>query len=285
MNAASSSHLVFTRYLYSKKEVYQSLLVALLDRKRDESLFWLFELYYSGFEKEAADYVEKIYKTFYESQNQGFWDRLQNRKETMDPDLWLGTIIVYLCGKPFDISTFIEEHYGVRCSQNETYKQSTFLVQLKQENLEKYKTLQLEANESLHYYLKQACRFASRKEVNKLFDNKITDFRREYIHNWLYFACKSPIWFDRIRQYGGKIDDENQKIIFPDQDKECDFYDEWNLEPDEQPEEVKEKSLGESKQISVFDFCKKYGAKISIRVKKAEPKIDKLTNCFIELHV
>ena len=41
--------IIFTRYLYNKTEVKQSLFIALLNRKRDEAMFWAYELYFSGF--------------------------------------------------------------------------------------------------------------------------------------------------------------------------------------------------------------------------------------------
>ena len=50
----------FTRYLYPKIYVKISLLISLLNHNYDESLFWTYELYYSGFEDEIFDYIFKI---------------------------------------------------------------------------------------------------------------------------------------------------------------------------------------------------------------------------------
>ena len=44
--------LAFTRYLYQMLEVKQSLFLALIDHNPEEALYWLYEQYYSGFEKE-----------------------------------------------------------------------------------------------------------------------------------------------------------------------------------------------------------------------------------------
>jgi hypothetical protein len=50
---------IFTRYLYIVPDVYASLLDAIENKKRDEALFWAYELYYSGFENELVRFLEK----------------------------------------------------------------------------------------------------------------------------------------------------------------------------------------------------------------------------------
>jgi hypothetical protein len=61
--------LVFTRYLYSKEQVYHSLIIALLEKAIDEALFWTYELYFSGFQEELYVFVESVYDLFYKSSN------------------------------------------------------------------------------------------------------------------------------------------------------------------------------------------------------------------------
>ena len=65
------SHIIFTRYLYLKDEVEIALLASLLNKK-DDALFWAFELYFSGFESELIEILWKIYYEFYYSLNPSF---------------------------------------------------------------------------------------------------------------------------------------------------------------------------------------------------------------------
>ena len=53
--------VVFTRYLYIKNEVKIALFTSLLERNEEKSLFWAYELYYSGCEKELLDLIWNIY--------------------------------------------------------------------------------------------------------------------------------------------------------------------------------------------------------------------------------
>ena len=51
---------VLTRFLYIKDEVLLSLLISILEKDYDQSLFWASELYYSGYEKETMEYIDAI---------------------------------------------------------------------------------------------------------------------------------------------------------------------------------------------------------------------------------
>lgn len=66
---------VFTRYLYEKTEVKLALLVSLLKKKND-ALFWAYEIYYSGFVDELIHLLWKIYYDFYATLNPCFESRL-----------------------------------------------------------------------------------------------------------------------------------------------------------------------------------------------------------------
>jgi len=63
--------LIFTRYLYLKDEVEISLLMSILNKTID-SLFWSFELYFSGFENELFELFFKVYYEFYALTNPSF---------------------------------------------------------------------------------------------------------------------------------------------------------------------------------------------------------------------
>jgi hypothetical protein len=76
--------------------------------------------------------------------------------------------------------------------------------------------------------------------------------------NWLYYACASPIWLSRVESYNGKLDHINKKIIFEDEEKEEDFYNNFDLEPDEQKIETQQKSIPEIPVISFEEFYKKF---------------------------
>ena len=64
-----------------------------------------------------------------------------------------------------------------------------------------------------------------------------------YNNKWLYHASFSPVWFDRIKQHRGYVDYIKQTVEFVDEDQRQEFYSKYGYEPDEQPMNVKEKSI------------------------------------------
>lgn len=54
-----------TRYLYEKSYVEYSLLISLLERDSEKSLFWAYELYFSGFKTQVFSLIWKYYYLLY----------------------------------------------------------------------------------------------------------------------------------------------------------------------------------------------------------------------------
>jgi hypothetical protein len=69
----------FTRYLYEKEEVKIALLTSILNKKLEESLFWAYELFYSGFTHELTELFWKMYYDFYATMNPSFEKFLLNK--------------------------------------------------------------------------------------------------------------------------------------------------------------------------------------------------------------
>lgn len=66
------------------------------------------------------------------------------------------------------------------------------------------------------------------------------DIKNIWYSDWLYFASFSPLWFSRIKQHNGIINHETKQIIFMNDDDLEGFFDNYNLEPDEQPKYIQD---------------------------------------------
>jgi hypothetical protein len=78
------------------------------------------------------------------------------------------------------------------------------------------------------------------------------NLKDEYWYRWEYHASFSPIWSQRIRQFGGYPDYNRQKIIFkeePDDDQVQNFYNLYGLEPDEQSITTQEKNIMDLEKV------------------------------------
>jgi hypothetical protein len=102
---------IFTRYLYIYDEVKIGLLTSLLNRK-ESTLFWAFELYYSGFEEELIDFLWKIYYMFYFTLNPGFQEYFSKKLVGgVDPKL-IATIVENLMIRPYNCDVFFLLSFG-----------------------------------------------------------------------------------------------------------------------------------------------------------------------------
>lgn len=61
----------------------------------------------------------------------------------------------------------------------------------------------------------------------------------EMFENWLFYAKDCPLWKNRLLNYKYSI--YNSRVDFEDEDEEEDFWNKFNLEPEEQPKHVQEK--------------------------------------------
>lgn len=81
-------------------------------------------------------------------------------------------------------------------------------------------------------------------------------------YNWLYYASHSPIWERRIKRYQGCIVDDERVVDFPNDDDLEDFFNYYDMEPDEQPREVIDKWLGVQPYNSYKEIYDKYSLPI-----------------------
>jgi hypothetical protein len=104
---------VLTRYLYIKQEVELALLLSLLNKNEESSLFWGYELYYSGFLKELFDLLVKIYYDFYATLNPSFGVYIQKKyneyihMKTPIEDRVISMIINNFIIRPFNLDVFM----------------------------------------------------------------------------------------------------------------------------------------------------------------------------------
>jgi hypothetical protein len=90
------------------------------------------------------------------------------------------------------------------------------------------------------------------------------NIRDAYLHHWLYYASKTPLWRKRIQDFKGVVCYEEKKVIFKeDEDDELlqAFYDNYGYEPDEQKKEVQNKCIGNKSNggnktwFSIYQEC------------------------------
>jgi hypothetical protein len=258
--------VVFTRYLYPKLFVKQSLMLALLDQDFDETMNWLYELYFSGFEDETYDYIFQLYNEFYKYDNPGFIEFMEaTRKEWYEDTLkyWLiASIVATLVFCNYRMDKFVETYFKVRCAHIQKPTKRLMIIHMKEEDVREFKINR--ATTPPRAYLPLVCKYPIRTNVNRLFMIEPTDLHKKWRENWTYYAGLSPLWEERMETFSGKMNRKEKKVEFQDEKLEEEFYEKWNLEPDEQPKHIRDTILGndETVQMGLMEFCERYGCPI-----------------------
>jgi hypothetical protein len=272
----SFQEIVLTRYLYSKTEVAQSLMMSLIDRQTDESLFWAYELYYSGFEEYAFHFLYHLYKSLYEEKNPKLRDFIY--KTPLD-ECHLGSIVFTLAYREYDLSPFISQYFSRKSEKIDVshVKKNQLRIVLTPSDISKYQT---QTDSSPRKVLSKVCRFPIRHQVLQLFQTDVPEDRIGIYHGsekWLEYAAKSPVWEKRIREHGGIVNEDGH-LFFPTDDEKESFYELWGYEPEEQTKEIQEQYMGNNatKSFSIEEFATQYGYQLEPSKKRTIKK--KLSN-------
>ena len=276
---------IFTRYLYYKNDVVISMIVCILKKDIEQSLFWGYELYFSGFQQEVIDILLLVYKVFYKiNESQSTPISSSEFIQTTTP-LRRGGFIVLQNNK---IKKFIENKVNEWRTDNrkdyilailihnilyrdspvwnlnkknmENKKKKIIYIMYNDLEIQKYKTLEpVFTQYRPSSLLKKVCVYSIILHYHSFFESVECDFIKQYLkpidrkqllekyfYNWEYYSFFTPIWKERIQRMRGTADFINKKIIFQNEEMEEIFYDFYGYEPDEQPIEITENIIGVS---------------------------------------
>jgi hypothetical protein len=276
--------VTLTRYLYIKEDVLMSLLISILEKDYDQSLFWTSELYFSGYEQEVIEYIYAIYKNLFYSNNPKLKRVMDIGLQRFDKGIHIATtMILNLTSKArkFTLQDFMVKNKESEMIPNAKEKETNLIIFSNVIESNKY-NLYVDENSHNRLILKNACKYQVRKEWVDVFEcstHKMSQIDVYYMitRNWLYYASSTPLWNERIEQYHGTIDECGKKIHFENEDDFEEFYEKYEYDLDEQDMHIQTKIFGPSilKKFNINDLYKKYEPGIKIQKRKLKRVNDK----------
>ncbi len=271
-------NIILTRYLYIKEDVLVSIMMSLLNRDIKQTMFWICEMYYSGFEEELGRYIIAIYNEFYHSNNpklESFLYKMLGR--IMEGAHIAATMAMNLMPKPrtYTVRDFDTPKTNTELNQNET----RIIIHVTPESLLKYDTIIQTNGLSARKILKQGCLYSTCKTMMGLLQSSHNDISIDELskihrtdEHWLYYASFSPIWLKRINEYNGSFDHENDRVYFTDDNNLEEFYTNFGYEPDEQCIDVISKMmhLKREPQLDMNAFCRLFNKTKIVRKKRTK---------------
>lgn len=258
--------MILTRYLYNLQNVKVSLFMSLMDRNIDEALFWGYEIYHSGFYEDIIDYLVKIYETLYVTRKQiaeKIKERTEEWKKENSNHYIIGEIIENMINYKYSICKFAKKmEKGIKCKDQKDDK--------------KYKNIYILCNDHNKYYsyhtvqtmnwkqMADLCKFKVRTELNSVCQEPTKLDYIKWAHDWQDYIIDTPSWIKRYERYNGKVNENTFKLEFDDEDDFENFYENYNLEPDEQKKEIQERCMGSEKtsQCDLKNLIIMYGGTI-----------------------
>jgi hypothetical protein len=252
-----NSSLKLTRYLYNVKGVFDTLKLSIQKNRYEESLFWSYELYYSGIETELIDFLFDILKQSEYTLDANRIIKFLIKKQavlrkTNEIDLFIAIFIKNM---------ILHMHHPSKPDSKQRYvvirPHEITCYQTKQIN-PVYKTLSVNCKYSLlpsepfisndeiinimpeqSYGVKSYERDDTYDEIrNDLIIERKNEYLDDFYKNWLFYACRTPIWENRILQYRGKVDLNSKTVLFEKEENMESFYELYGFEPDEHSTEV-----------------------------------------------
>ncbi len=218
-------NLVFTRFLYPKHLVIQTLISCIFEKKCEEALYWAFELYYS--EIDVYPIFRNLSSNYYSNcvGLHGFIDK--SYKNLDEPIRWGPEIIEDRKKREILAITSIVHNLCIRIpcknSKNSKVDKRPIIMITKMPTNEYDKVMPYKI-----------------RNPSKNNDGLLNAWRR----HWEYYGARCPYWTKKIAEFGGVLNHETKRVVFPDDDSLEEFYDTYCFEPDEQSLEVISYILG-----------------------------------------
>jgi len=268
----------FTRYLYEVTEVKLTLTMSIIN-KRDDALFWAFELFHSGVD--LVPVLWSIYYDFFASLNPGFEKYLTTHLIPGITADTVGLVVSNFMIRPHNSDVFILRNiineFEIESSALELpalLKTGDYIAIAKRilDDEEKKtdcckiamlaRIIGAKTKRNLYVKSEDVSQYETRTDIiaRKVLpamakhaidsDNYLTlfqlprdsaDIKDVYLNNWLYHASFTPLWDQRIRVHNGTVKDRD--VVFATDDDIEEFYEKYGLEPDEQKTEVQQKSI------------------------------------------
>jgi hypothetical protein len=217
-----SNEFTLTRYLYDVNKVIISLHNSIIMRNYDESCFWAYELYFSGFDCTVFEILEKTSISLY----------TKNHPKLI-------RFVVKKCASVVHNDESIAILIANITMKNPEIKESekTKFISLRHDSIKQYLTKEpMELDKKNHQFLVQVCKY---RVMGNLSFEELNIFRND----WISPASKSKVWARRIIGYNGIIN-ENGSVLFTNEDDEEAFNDRYNYEVEEQSVIIENNCLG-----------------------------------------
>jgi hypothetical protein len=221
----------YTRYLYDMTQCQCMVFKAILDKDHTQTLFWVCELFYSGFEYELLELAYILYMSYY-VENHPSYGKFMKQQYTNSVNKELDVRACYYGNMFINMIYLTPAFYTMPPATN---KRRIYLM-LKYDDIEQFCSPPTKTN-----VLKTKCVYAIDLDhcaalcnADVEIDTPILTLHHQL--NWLEYCIQTPYWINIFGKYNGCV--KEGKVVFESEQDEDAFFEDYGYEPDEQPKHV-----------------------------------------------
>jgi hypothetical protein len=250
----------FTRYLFEKTWVEYSVEQSILLKQKEDVLFWIYELYWSGFVEDTWKILQEIQCRHFSSIYPAYSQSIAEKKRlsfTWDDNSVanaIGSIAVTLClRRPPNKYAFRLTPDVANLYKNAADAASPHAL---------FRSVHTRLTQPIHVPISFSVQTASSSKTFKpdptsssptimpdptsssptIMPDPIPspkEVRDIYLHgDWLYYCLSTPIWVERLFAYSISVDNVNRVVRFDDEDDMESFIELYGYYPEEQPPQI-----------------------------------------------
>lgn len=239
----------FTRYLFEKTWVEYSVEQSILLKQKEDVLFWIYELYWSGFVEDTWNLLQEIqcrhFSSIYPAYSQTITEKRRLTFDSLEKDAAanaIGSIAITLCLRR------LPNKYAFRLTPDvaNLYKNAVADAVADASPHALFRSVHARLTHPIHIPepLIQATilnmKTADKMEEEESYVSIIptpSEVRDIYLHrDWLYYCLSTPIWVERLSAYSISVD--NQSVQFDNEDDMESFTESYGYYPEEHPPQI-----------------------------------------------
>jgi hypothetical protein len=231
----------FTRYLFEKTWVEYSVEQSILLKQKEDVLFWIYELYWSGFVEDTWKILQEIqcrhFSSIYPAYSQSIAEK-RRVSSTWDDNFVanaIGSIAITLClRRP-------PNKYAFRLTPDVANLYKNADADAIPHAL--FRSVHVRLTHPIHIPLSSVPTMSSSSKKLKS-DPTLSSPAPKEVHNvylhgdWLYYCLSTPIWVERLSAYSISVDNVNRVVRFDDEDDMESFIESYGYFPEEQPPQI-----------------------------------------------
>lgn len=221
----------YTRYLYDLAHCQCMVFKSILDKDHTQILFWVCEIFFSGFHHELLELAYILYMSYY-VENHPTYASFLKQQYTNSLNKSIEDECMHYCNMFINMMYLTPSFFEMP----PITKKRRIYIMTRLHDIEQFCTTLPDVDT-----LKTKCVYRVDLDHCASMDGadleiEVPTLTLEHQINWLKYCVETPYWLDCFSAYNGRV--VNGDVVFESEQDMEEFYEHYGYDPDEQPNDV-----------------------------------------------